>query len=74
MWYPIVLKLYSLTITHKADVGGVQLNLRDANAVKAALQAIKPSVNEKVGAEHFQGQPMVKLDGYELIVGSSLEV
>jgi ATP-grasp domain len=77
MWYPIVLKLCSLTITHKADAGGVQLNLRDANAVKAAFQAIKPSVNEKVGAEHFQGvtvQPMVKLDGYELIIGSSLEV
>ena len=29
--YPIVLKLYSLTITHKTDVGGVQLNLRDAD-------------------------------------------
>ncbi|MGA2904265.1 MAG: bifunctional acetate--CoA ligase family protein/GNAT family N-acetyltransferase [Candidatus Korobacteraceae bacterium] len=74
--YPIVLKLYSLTITHKTDVGGVQLNLRDANAVKSAFQAIKQSVTEKVGAEHFSGvtvQPMVKLDGYELIVGSSLD-
>ena len=74
--YPIVLKLYSLTITHKTDVGGVQLNLRDAAAVKAAFQAIKQSVTEKAGAEHFQGvtvQPMVKLDGYELIVGSSLD-
>ena len=31
---------------------------------------------EKAGAEHFQGvtvQPMVKLDGYELIIGSSLD-
>ena len=26
--YPVVLKLYSETITHKTDVGGVQLNLR----------------------------------------------
>jgi acetyltransferase len=25
---PVVLKLYSETITHKTDVGGVQLNLR----------------------------------------------
>ena len=25
--YPVVLKLYSETITHKTDVGGVQLNL-----------------------------------------------
>ena len=41
-----------------------------------AFQAIKHSVTEKAGAEHFQGvtvQPMVKLDGYELIVGSSLD-
>ena len=74
--YPIVLKLYSLSITHKTDVGGVQLNLRDAGAVKAAFQAIKQSVTAQVGAEHFQGvtvQPMVKLDGYELIIGSSLD-
>jgi acetyltransferase len=74
--YPVVLKLYSLAITHKTDVGGVQLNLRDGGAVKTAFQAIQQSVTEKVGAEHFQGvtvQPMVKLDGYELIVGSSLD-
>jgi len=74
--YPIVLKLYSLTITHKTDVGGVQLNLRDAKAVKTAFQTIKQAVTEKVGAEHFQGvtvQPMAKLDGYELIIGSSLD-
>ena len=74
--YPVVLKLYSLTVTHKTDVGGVQLNLRDAAAVKTAFQAIQQSVTEKLGAEHFQGvtvQPMVKLDGYELIVGSSLD-
>ncbi len=33
-------------------------------------------MREKAGAGHFQGvtvQPMVKLDGYELIVGSSLD-
>ena len=34
------------------------------------------AVTERHGAEHFQGvtvQPMVKLDGYELIIGSSLD-
>jgi len=74
--YPIVLKLYSLTITHKTDVGGVQLNLRDAQAVKTAFDNIKQAVTEKAGADHFHGvtvQPMVKLDGYELIIGSSLD-
>ena len=76
MGYPVVLKIYSETITHKTDVGGVKLNLRDAGAVRDAFDAIETSVTEKVGAEHFQGvtvQPMVKLDGYELIVGSSID-
>ena len=74
--YPIVLKIHSETITHKTDVGGVQLNLRDADAVRAAFRAIESSVCERVGAKHFQGvsvQPMIKLDGYELIIGSSLD-
>ena len=77
MGYPIVLKLHSLTITHKTDVGGVVLNLRDADAVKAAFAQIKASVTEKVGAQHFQGvtvQPMAKLDGYELILGASVDI
>ena len=74
--YPIVLKLHSKTITHKTDVGGVQLNLRDADAVRAAFRAIESSVRQRAGAEHFQGvsvQPMIKLDGYEIIIGSSLD-
>jgi acetyltransferase len=74
--YPVVVKLYSRTITHKTDVGGVQLNLADAAAVRQAYQAIETSVAEKVGAEHFGGvtvQPMIKLDGYELIVGASTD-
>jgi acetyltransferase len=72
--YPVVLKLHSETITHKTDVGGVKLNLGSVDAVQSAFRAIEASVAERAGAGHFQGvtvQPMVKLDGYELIVGSS---
>ncbi|HYO87258.1 MAG TPA: bifunctional acetate--CoA ligase family protein/GNAT family N-acetyltransferase [Candidatus Limnocylindrales bacterium] len=74
--YPVVIKLNSFTLTHKTDVGGVQLNLRDANAVRAAYDRMKASVTEKAGAEHFNGvtvQPMANLDGYELIIGSSID-
>ncbi len=74
--YPVVLKLWSETITHKTDVGGVQLNIRNGDGVRAAYRQIETSVKEKVGAEHFLGvtvQPMIKLDGYELIVGSSVD-
>ena len=75
--YPVVLKLYSETITHKTDVGGVRLNLCGCENVKHAFAAIQKSVAEKAGAQHFQGvtvQPMIQpKDAYELIIGSSLD-
>jgi acetyltransferase len=75
--FPVVLKLYSETITHKTDVGGVQLNLGSVEAVERAFAAIRTSVAEKAGAGHFQGvtvQPMIQLkDAYELILGASLD-
>jgi acetyltransferase len=75
--FPVVLKLFSETITHKTDVGGVKLNLADKAAVHRAYQEIRQAVTEKAGKEHFHGvtvQPMVKLsDAYELIVGSSVD-
>jgi acetyltransferase len=80
--FPVVLKLFSETITHKTDVGGVQLNLRDADAVRRAYEAIKGSVEtwgksqgRSSVEEDFLGvtvQPMINLnDSYELIIGSS---
>jgi acetyltransferase len=74
--FPVVLKLYSETITHKTDVGGVQLNLRTASAVRQAWKAIESSCAKKAGKEHFLGvtvQPMIKLEGYEIIIGSSID-
>ncbi|MGB8982907.1 MAG: bifunctional acetate--CoA ligase family protein/GNAT family N-acetyltransferase [Anaerolineales bacterium] len=74
--YPVVLKLHSETITHKTDVGGVKLDLPDAESVRQAFASIQKSVAEKAGAEHFLGvtvQPMAKIEGYELILGSSID-
>ena len=74
--YPVVLKLNSFTVTHKTDVGGVKLALRDADSVRAAYREIQAAVTGKAGPEHFAGvavQPMVSLEGYELIVGSSID-
>jgi acetyltransferase len=75
--YPVVLKIWSETITHKTDVGGVQLNINGDSEVKRAYGKIKESVTEKLGPEHFLGvtvQPMLNLsDAYELIIGSSID-
>ncbi|MFZ0978667.1 MAG: bifunctional acetate--CoA ligase family protein/GNAT family N-acetyltransferase [Candidatus Acidiferrales bacterium] len=76
MGVPIVVKLHSYTLTHKTDVGGVKLDLRTPESVREAFRAIETSAIEHVGAESFQGvtvQPMVRLDGYELILGSSVD-
>jgi acetyltransferase len=70
--YPVVLKLHSETITHKTDVGGVRLNLADEATVRAAYQAIADAVREP----DFFGvtvQPMIQAEGYELILGSSID-
>jgi acetyltransferase len=72
----VVLKLLSQTITHKTEVGGVCLDLADEHAVLCAYRNIESSVRERAGPGHFLGvtvQPMLKLDGYELIVGSTLD-
>jgi len=74
--FPVVLKLYSRTITHKSDVGGVKLNLGDAAAVRQAFRDIKESVSKAYGKDAFSGvtvQPMITRDGFELILGSSLD-
>lgn len=71
--YPVVLKLHSETITHKSDVGGVRLDLQSADEVRTAYEAIRRGVQEKVG-KGFDGvsvQPMIRMGGYELILGSS---
>jgi acetyltransferase len=85
---PVVLKLHSETITHKSDVGGVKLNLRSAAEVRRAYREIENNCRASVSdanhgtASHrnilqqFLGvtvQPMIAQDGYELILGSSID-
>jgi acetyltransferase len=74
--YPVVLKLHSETVTHKSDVGGVRLNLANGEDVRKAYRAIADSVIGKAGARAFLGvtvQPMIRREGYELILGSSVD-
>jgi acetyltransferase len=74
--YPVVVKLHSETLTHKTEVGGVQLNLRNPVAVREAWRSIEATVTEKAHRSDFLGvtvQPMVVHNGYELLLGSSLD-
>jgi acetyltransferase len=49
MGYPVVMKIVGPQILHKTEVGGVQLNLADAEAVETAYAKMIESVQAKMG-------------------------
>lgn len=63
--YPVVLKLWSETITHKTDAGGVVLNVGDDNAVRGAFGQIKENVRryeeERENRRKGEGEKKVEL-------------
>jgi acetyltransferase len=75
--FPVVLKVHSRSITHKTDVGGVQLDLHNEADVRDAWKRIQSGVSIRFGGDKFEGvtvQPMIRrTDGYELILGSSTD-
>ncbi|HYD95814.1 MAG TPA: bifunctional acetate--CoA ligase family protein/GNAT family N-acetyltransferase [Noviherbaspirillum sp.] len=71
--FPVALKILSPDITHKSDVGGVVLDLEDADSLRAAANAMGKRLAEmRPGArlEGFSVQSMVRRpEARELIVG-----
>ena len=71
--YPVVLKIQSPDITHKSDVGGVQLNLGNEKLLKAAFERIMDSVRLKRPDAKVEGITVQKMvaekDAVELILG-----
>jgi acetate---CoA ligase (ADP-forming) len=68
--FPVALKIVSPDASHKTEVGGVSLSLRDEAAVCAAADAMTgrlKSMNPRARIEGFLVQEMV--DGVEMIVG-----
>ena len=71
MGYPVAIKVISEQISHKSDVGGVQLNLRNGPAVEAAFEDMLKRIHQSYPEARINGvlvQPMVT-GGQELILG-----
>ena len=64
--FPVALKVSSSTITHKTDVGGVQLNLRSEQEVINAYNLMEKSIGNKMDGAKVQ---KMAPHGFELIVG-----
>lgn len=75
--YPLVLKILSPEISHKSDVGGVCLNLRDEQALRQAAEEMLGRVRKLRPEARISGftvqtmaaRPMAQ----ELIIGASID-
>ena len=74
MGYPVVLKILSPEITHKSDIGGVALNLRNDEEVSSTFERLVTTARARQPNARIEGvsvQPMISTkDGVELILGS----
>jgi acetyltransferase len=71
--YPVVLKIYSADITHKSDAGGVALNVRNEEMVRATFKNMIKTVSEKLPEAKIEGITVQRMisskDAVELILG-----
>ncbi|MHB8276299.1 MAG: acetate--CoA ligase family protein [Candidatus Humimicrobiaceae bacterium] len=69
--YPVVLKIDSLDILHKSDIGGVYLNLTNKTEIEDAYENIINIVKANCPSARVNGvlvQEMLK-EGFEIIIG-----
>ncbi|RLD81277.1 MAG: GNAT family N-acetyltransferase [Bacteroidetes bacterium] len=71
--YPVVIKIHSPDITHKSDMGGVALNIKDENTVWMTYKNMTGNIKKKMPEANIEGvtvQPMFNAkDAVELILG-----
>ncbi len=75
MGYPVALKVVSEAITHKSDIGGVELNLADEAAVRSAFDRIAAAAEAAAPGATVDGvsvQPMARA-GTEVIMGMTMD-
>ena len=72
---PCVAKIESADILHKSDIGGVMLNLKDADELREAYGRVLKNAAEKAPGAKINGvlvQPMLP-QGVEVIVGVNVD-
>jgi acetate---CoA ligase (ADP-forming) subunit beta len=71
--FPVVLKIASLDIVHKSDVGGVKVGLNNETEVGAAYDDIIASVQKKMPQAVIQGVAVQNMarSGVDIIIGMS---
>lgn len=70
--FPVVAKIQAAEIRHKSDMGGVKLNLRDAEAVGQAYDLIMAAAAREAPGVDIDGVSIQKMapPGVEMIIGA----
>jgi acetyltransferase len=70
--FPVVMKVASADISHKSDMGGVMLNLVDAEAVSMSYAKIMANTKEAMPAANIEGVYVQRMipPGQEVILGA----
>lgn len=73
--YPVVLKVVSPQITHKSDAGGVRINLKDSEEVRAAFDEILSNARRYDSNARIDGCLVVEMvtGGKDIIIGCKQE-
>ncbi|MBW1861793.1 MAG: acetate--CoA ligase family protein [Deltaproteobacteria bacterium] len=69
--YPVAMKIVSPDILHKSDLGGVKLNLSDADAVRDAYDLMMLRIRQRLPEAALEGVYLEKMSerGRETIIG-----
>ncbi|SPD71911.1 conserved hypothetical protein [uncultured Desulfobacterium sp.] len=69
--YPLVMKISSPDISHKTDVGGVKINIKNENELEQIFIEIMDEVKHRAGSARIHGVMLQKMvsGGMELIFG-----
>ncbi len=73
--YPVALKIVSAQITHKSDIGGVKLNLSNAEEVGAAFDTILAAAKSADASAKLDGVSVQRMaePGVEVITGMTMD-
>ena len=70
--FPVALKVLSPDVSHKSEVGGVELGLGSEAAVRDGFERIRKNLAAKAPGARFEGvavEPMARAGGVELLAG-----
>ncbi|MDO9085385.1 MAG: acetate--CoA ligase family protein [Anaerolineaceae bacterium] len=69
--FPVVMKINSPDILHKSDLGGIRLDLKDKDSIRAAYQEMIAGISQKMPEARLEGVLIEAMapKGQEVIIG-----